>query len=150
MSDTRGSEDDQIYRREAIELYEAMLCNGARDVALDISDSTRLATLMKLLGGKAAYLASNLQELGGFSEDDAKLSAWRDVWAQLGRVMRAAPDDPTYEVATVIDRASSRVMPSEFDSSGKPQNIALAQFYRNFANNIDTPSISPDAAWLHD
>ncbi len=150
MSTIPSPINDPLYREPAKEQYEAIVADCAVSVAEKIEDHERIQRLVVLLSGKAVYLAHNLKEIAGFPDDEAETTAWKDTWNQLGRIMLDIADDPTYEVATVIDRASSRVFPSDYDNEGKPSNIALAEFYRRFANNIDTPSIKLTSAWLED
>lgn len=150
MSNTPSPENDPLYKIEATELYEALLGDLATSVARGIEDSERLDRLILLIGGKATFLAHGLQEFASYPEAEAQQSAWNATWAQLSRVMTSFDDDPTYEVATVIDRASSRVFPSDYDEEGRPSSVALLEFYRRFATRIDTPSVHLTAAWLQD
>lgn len=150
MPDIPSPENDPLYKIEANEHFEALLGELATGVARRIEDPERLGKLITLLGGKAAFLAHGLQEFASYQKAEALEEAWACTWKQLSRVMMSFDDDPTCEVATVIDRASSRIFPSDYDDEGRPSSIALLEFYRRFATRIDTPSVHLTAAWLQD
>lgn len=128
--------DPSIFTPEGKPEMERLLLDTSKKVLAH--DEFALVELIKMLGGHASHLSSNLVDFAGYEESEAHEEAWHSTWEMLRDVLDRRLGSATLHIANLIDRNSSRFFDTTLDASKVPVDASMRAFMMVFEGSISS------------